>query len=85
MEPAAQDKVLYLHGLLEGIARIEKKGYDLLEQLGADKITSVRRSGGGSENPAFTRIRERIVERPFIPSAHIDAAYGSALLAMGKI
>jgi sugar (pentulose or hexulose) kinase len=85
MEPVAQDKVLYLQGLLEGIARIEKKGYDLLEQLGADKITSVRSSGGGSESPAFTRIRERIVERPFIPSVHVDAAYGSALLAMGKI
>src|SRR3712207_8942029 len=38
------------HGLLESIARIEKKGYQLLQKLGADKLTQVYTAGGGAAN-----------------------------------
>ena len=35
------DREEYLHGLLQGIARVEQQGYDALEQLGVEPITEV--------------------------------------------
>ena len=32
----------FLHGLLEGIAQIERESYDLLTQLGATPVSKVR-------------------------------------------
>lgn len=37
----AEDDSLFLHGLLEGIARIECEAYNLLKQLGATPVTKV--------------------------------------------
>jgi len=36
-----EDDSLFLHGLLEGIARIECEAYTLLKQLGATPVTKV--------------------------------------------
>ena len=38
----AGDDAHFLHGLLEGIARIERESYDLLTQLGATPVSKVR-------------------------------------------
>lgn len=35
------DRAQYLHGLLQSIAQVEKKGYDVLEELGATPVTEV--------------------------------------------
>jgi sugar (pentulose or hexulose) kinase len=85
MQPRPADRATYLQGIFEGIARIEKQGYDLLEKLGADPVISIRSAGGGAMNPVFTRIRERILKRPLMKADNIDAAYGSALLAAGLV
>lgn len=85
MHPIPDDRAIYLQAIFEGIAKIEKRGYDLLEELGGDTVLSVRSCGGGSTNTAWTQIRERLVGRPFIPAIHTEAAYGSALLAAGKL
>ena len=74
-----------LQAIFEGIAQIEKHGYDLLEELGGDKVLSVRSCGGGSANKVWTRMRKRIVGRPFVTATQTEAAYGSALLAAGKL
>ncbi|CCH65387.1 hypothetical protein RINTHM_9250 [Richelia intracellularis HM01] len=34
-----------MHGMLEGIARIENRGYYLLKQLGADNLSLVYTTG----------------------------------------
>lgn len=39
--PRPEDRALYLHGILEAIARVEKQGLDALEELGATPITEV--------------------------------------------
>ena len=85
IKPVPADRAMFLQGLFEGIARIEKQGYDLLEKLGADPVSSIRSAGGGANNPGFTRIRQRIVKRPLIGADNTDAAYGSALLAAGRV
>lgn len=82
LEPRPTDSVEFLHGLLEGMARIEARGYQLLQQLGATQLTRVYTAGGGAKNPTWTSIRERHLKVPVMPSMHTDAAYGTALLAM---
>ncbi|GAO35700.1 sugar kinase [Sulfuricella sp. T08] len=81
LTPRPQDDALFLHGLLEGIARIEAQGYHLLQELGSDPLESVLTAGGGACNPAWTAMRTRFLGVPVQPSSHVEAAYGSALLA----
>lgn len=83
MNPVPENPAIFLQGLFEGIARVEKTGYDLLEQLGADPVTSIRTTGGGAANITWTNIRERIVGRPMQEGLHDEAAYGMARLAAG--
>lgn len=81
LEPRPTEPVAFLHGLLESLARIEARGYQLLQQLGATQLTHVYTAGGGAKNPAWTGIRGRHLQVPILPPVHTDAAYGTALLA----
>ena len=81
LEPRPADRVAFLHGLLEGIARIEALGYERLAGLGAPFPTRVLTTGGGAGNPAWTAIRARHLGVPVSAVADRDAAYGAALLA----
>ncbi len=81
LAPRPADDASFLHGLLEGIARIEAQGYKLLQELGATPLISVRSAGGGASNPAFSAIRARLLGVPLHTARHTEAAYGSALLA----
>lgn len=85
MQPVPDNRSEYLQAIFEGIARIEKQGYELLEELANEPVLSVRSCGGGATNPAWTRIRQRIVDRPFLQAKQTQAAYGSALLAAGRL
>lgn len=82
LDPRPESNVEFLHGLLESMARIEARGYQLLQALGATPLTKVYTAGGGASNPTWTAIRHRHLQVPVLPSAHIEAAYGTALLAM---
>jgi D-ribulokinase len=72
----------FLHGLLESIARIEARGYELLQEMGADKLTRVYTAGGGAANSTWCAIRQRLLQLPVVGSVNTEAAYGTALLAM---
>ncbi|MFN6498037.1 MAG: FGGY-family carbohydrate kinase [Nostoc sp. DedQUE01] len=84
LEPRPDNPVEFLHGLLESIARIETRGYELLQQMGADKLTRVYTAGGGAANDTWTAIRGRCLNVPVIASKYTEAAYGTALLAMRR-
>ena len=79
--PRPSDDAEFLHGLLESLARIEARGYGLLAELGASPVHRVETAGGGARNPAWTRIRQRLLGVPVARAAHTEAAYGAALLA----
>ena len=81
LHPRPKDDVVFLQGLLEGIAAVEAEGYRLLAKLGAPYPLSVKSVGGGAKNRAFTRIRANALGVPLISPSHSDAAYGSAQLA----
>lgn len=82
IEPKPANSVDFLHGLLEGMARIEAQAYKLLQQLGATPLTCVYTAGGGAKNSAWATIRGRHLQVPILPSNNTNAAYGTALLAM---
>jgi len=85
LEPLPGDSVTFFQGMLEGIARIEAQGYELLEKLGAPKLTEVYTTGGGAQNPAWERLRERILRVKMKKAQSQNAALGSALLAAGIV
>lgn len=71
----------FLHCLLEGIARIEARGYALLESLGVHPIDRILSAGKGGRNPIFSAIREKLTGKTIYKAEHDEAAYGAALLA----
>ncbi len=81
LTPRPRDDRRFLQGLLEGIARIERRGYRLLESLGAPYPCRVFTVGGGARNPAWTEIRRRLLGTALVQARHQEAAYGAALLA----
>lgn len=85
LEPLPGDSVMFLQGMLEGIARIEAQGYQLLAGLGAPTLKRAWTTGGGSRNPAWTRIRERTLGMRLQRPKSEHAAYGAALLAAGIV
>ncbi|WP_373538078.1 FGGY-family carbohydrate kinase [Microcoleus sp.] len=82
LEPRPADSVEFLHGLLESIARIEARGYQLLQELGATPLTKVYTAGGGAKNAVWSAIRKRYLKVPVVTPVQTAAAYGTALLAM---
>lgn len=80
--PRPADDAAFLHGLLEGIARIEALGFHRLAELGGPALTSVRTVGGGARNAAWTAIRARVLGIPFLPARSQEAAVGAAWLAL---
>lgn len=82
LEPRPADRVAFLHGLLESLARIEAQGYRLLQERGATPPAIVLTAGGGAHNVAWTVIRSRHLPCPVQPAAQTEAAYGTARLAL---
>lgn len=76
-----RDDVAFLHGLLQGLGRIEAMGYQKLEELGATPLRSVVTAGGGAQNSVWMRMRERLLGVPVSRAIRQEAAYGAALLA----
>ncbi|MGE5027993.1 MAG: FGGY-family carbohydrate kinase [Betaproteobacteria bacterium] len=81
LAPRSENDALFLQGLLEGMARIEARGYRLLQDLGASPVESVLTAGGGATNPVWRTLRAKYLGVPVEASRHAEAAYGTALLA----
>ncbi len=85
LAPRPADDAQFLHGLLQGIGRIEAAGYARLAELGASSLKSVTTTGGGAKNPVWKKIRERLLDVPVATAQRAEAAFGAALLASGKV
>jgi sugar (pentulose or hexulose) kinase len=81
-DPLPEDQLRLFQGLLEGIAEVEALAYRRIAELGGPALRSVRSVGGGAANPGWTRIRARLLGVPLLPAAQLEAAYGTALLAL---
>jgi sugar (pentulose or hexulose) kinase len=85
LEPRPIGDALYLQSLLEGIAEIERQGWQRLQELGAPPIQRVITLGGGARNPHWRRLRERILGLPVRNRPELSAARGMARLAQGRM
>jgi len=81
LSPRPADDAEFLHGLLEGLARIEAQGYNLLTELGATPLVQVLSAGGGAHNHIWAQIRQRRLGVPVSRATYTGSAYGAALLA----
>jgi D-ribulokinase len=81
LTPRPADDTRFLHGLLEGIACIERDGYRLLARLGAPPPRRVLSIGGGAANATWTAMRRRLLGCEVV-RADGEAAAGAAQLAL---
>jgi len=81
LEPRPADDGVFFQALLEGISGIEQLGYQRLADCGAPWPVSVRTTGGGAANSAWTQLRANRLNVPLVSSTYTQAAYGAALLA----
>lgn len=84
LSPRPSGDTQFLHGLLQGLVRIEVAGYNKLIELGASPLISVTTTGGGAKNQAWRKMRERLLGVPVAIARHSEAAFGAALLAKRK-
>jgi len=82
LTPRPADDTQFLHGLLQGLSRIEAAGYVRLAELGTTPLKTVVTCGGGASNKTWMKMRERLIGVPVKTAQHAEAAYGAALLAM---
>ena len=83
LSPRPNNDVVFLHGMLDGMAKIEQQAYHCLQQAGATPLISIRTVGGGAVNHVWQTIRQQHIAVPFITPEHTEAAYGTACLAQG--
>ena len=83
LNPRPVSDSLYLHGLLEGLTRIELKGWERLKEITGSFPNKIITLGGGSKNPQWKAIRERILKIPILNS-NKTTSFGSALIALSS-
>jgi sugar (pentulose or hexulose) kinase len=81
LEPRPVSDALFLQGLLEGLAKIERTGWARLQELGAPAVRRVISLGGGARNPQWRAIRQRQLGKPVLNRPQLSAARGMARLA----
>lgn len=82
LTPRPASDAVFFQAILEGLAKIELRGYRLLETLGAPYPERVITVGGGAVNRHWQTIRADLLGIPVERAAHQEAAFGAALLAL---
>lgn len=85
MTPRPDNPIEFLQGLLEGITNIEAQAYQLLQELGASRLTKVYTAGGGANNEMWLYLRQKALKVDVLISPHTQSAYGSALLGIENV
>ncbi|TQM89525.1 FGGY-family carbohydrate kinase [Roseinatronobacter monicus] len=80
LDPRPSNEADFLHGMLEGIARIEKRAYEVMAGMGASYPTCVSTAGGGAMNRTWTRIRTRVLGVRVYAAETPEASVGTARL-----
>ncbi len=81
LTPRPDNDAVFFQAMLEGISKIEQRGYQKLQQCGAPAPKRLFSIGGGTVNKAWTKIRNQLLNIPMQNSLSNHAAFGTALLA----
>jgi len=85
LTPRPTDDSLFFQAILEGMTEIERLGYQRLRELGSPSLTSLRTVGGGSRNPAWTKMRSKAMNLDMLPAKSLEAAVGTAALVVAQL
>ena len=85
LEPRPVSDAWFLQALLEGITRIEQRGWQRFEELGTLPVRRIITLGGGARNPQWRMMRQRALGRPILNRPELSAARGMARLAQAKM
>lgn len=81
-----QDEVERYRAILEGVAFVERLGYERLAELGAEVRPPIATAGGGAASAMWTRIRATVLGTPLVRKTEASTALGAAILgAAGTI
>ena len=83
LTPRPESPARFLQGMLEGMAEIERRGYEALELLGAPSPGRIFTAGGGARNSVWTEIRRKRIPARLVDGHEHEACVGSARLALG--
>jgi D-ribulokinase len=75
------DGVEGYRAVLEGVAFVERLGYERLAALGAPATPPIRTAGGGARSDAWSAIRATVLGVPVARAATADTAFGACILA----
>jgi xylulokinase len=75
-----EDAELYT-ACLEGIAFVERWGYDVIEDLGGSITGAIATTGGASHSEPWLRIRASVLGRAVEVPTEREPAFGAAILA----
>ena len=80
LTPRPSDDTVFLHGLFDGIARIEARCYAVIAERGGGYPARILSAGGGAKNPVLSEIRSRRLGMLPQPAPQTDAAVGVAMI-----
>ena len=80
LTPRPPSDSVFFHGLLESIARIEARCYDVMAELGAPRPKKIYTAGGGGANQTWNAIRQRVTGCTIEIPTETEAAVGVARL-----
>lgn len=82
LAPRPAEDADFLHGLFDGIARIEAQCYAAISGAGGERPVRILSAGGGARNPVFTEIRARHLGLVPETAPRSEAAIGTALVPL---
>ena len=77
----AADEAERYRAVLEGVAFVERLGYERLAALGAEAQPPLATSGGGSRSEVWSRIRASVLREPVVAKPAADTSLGACILA----
>jgi sugar (pentulose or hexulose) kinase len=83
LTPRPDSETKFFQAVLEGITGVEKLSYEKIVEIGGSYPKTIFTIGGGSKNAKWNEIRKKILNVELKIPLSNDAAFGSALLAMG--
>ncbi len=75
------DEVDAYRAIMEGVAFVERLGYERLRELGATVEAPLRSAGGGSRSHAWTAIRATVLDMAIVRPPSAATAFGACILA----
>ena len=79
------DEIVRYASALEGVAYLERMGFDLIEELSGERVETVSTAGGGSAGETWLRIRANVLDRPLRKARNANAATGAAMIAASGV